>query len=217
MLGASPRGLRRSATRVAEADVSTLLSTRPVLLGIFVGGRGRRMGHVQKPLLPAPDGAPTLLARTLRIAREAGLEPLLVGAAELGDAGRGLVQLSDAEPGVGPLAGLAALLAHAGSGPVIALAGDMPYLDAALLRRLRTEQPSAALLAPRAAGTGKWQPLFARYDAAAVAPVLAEAIRAGERSFQQLFRHLAVRELALSEGEARTLQDWDTPEDMQSH
>jgi molybdopterin-guanine dinucleotide biosynthesis protein A len=188
--------------------------TSHALLGIFVGGRGRRMGGVQKALLPAPDGSPSLLARTLRVAREVGLEPVLVGEAALGDAAQGVVQLADSEPGVGPLAGLAALLAHAGARSVIAVGGDMPYVSGAVLLRLLQEEPSAQVLAPRDAQTGKWQPLFARYDAATVSAVLTQALRAGERSFQQLFRHLTVRELVLEASEALTLRDWDTPEDV---
>jgi molybdopterin-guanine dinucleotide biosynthesis protein A len=172
------------------------------------------MGHVQKPLLPAPDGSSSLLARTLRVAREAGLDPVLVGDAALGEAAEGLCLLADSEPGIGPLAGLAALLTHAASRPVIAVGGDMPYLSAALLRRLLHEEIGAPVLAPRDAQSGKWQPLFARYDAATVSPVLARVIQAGERSFQKLFRHLTVHELALSESEAGTLRDWDTVEDM---
>ena len=188
--------------------------TSQALLGIFVGGRGRRMGGVQKVLLPAPDGSPSLLARTLRVAREVGLEPVLVGAAPLGDAAQGLVQLMDSEPGVGPLAGLAALLAHAGARRVIAVGGDMPYLSGALLLRLVQEEPAAQVLAPRDAETGKWQPLFARYDAATVSAVLSRVLHAGERSFQGLFRHLTVHELRLGEDEASTLRDWDTPDDV---
>jgi hypothetical protein len=37
--------------------------------GIFVGGRGRRMGGVAKGLLVTPDGAP-LVERTLAVVRE---------------------------------------------------------------------------------------------------------------------------------------------------
>lgn len=184
------------------------------LLGIFVGGRGRRMGFVQKALLPAPDGSGSLLARTLRIARELGLPPVLVGEAALGDAAEGVAQISDSERGAGPLAGLAALLEHAGSRQVIAVGGDMPYLSGELVRRLWQDEPAAQVHAPRDAETGKWQPLFARYDAATVRLVLTHTLQSGERSFQQLFRRLTVHELLLSDDEALTLRDWDTPEDM---
>ena len=42
------------------------------LVGIFVGGKGRRMGGVAKGLLTAPGGAETLVARLARVVRETG-------------------------------------------------------------------------------------------------------------------------------------------------
>jgi molybdopterin-guanine dinucleotide biosynthesis protein A len=184
------------------------------LLGIFVGGQGQRMGRVQKALLLAPGGRETLLERTLGVGRAAGLEPVLVGAAELGEPARGLTQLSDHEPRVGPLSGLSTLLDYAGDRTVVAVGCDMPRLSAALISRLLREQPAAAVLAPRDLETGKWHPLCTRYAPAQVRPVLARAFAQGARSFQALFRELSAVELAVSEAERLTLQDWDTPEDL---
>jgi len=174
------------------------------------------MGGVQKALLATPDGRETLLGRTLRVGREAGCELVLLGAAELGADAEGVPQLPDFAPDVGPLAGLASLLRAAGDRPALCLACDMPFVTPALLGRLVHEQPDAPVLAPRAAGTGKWEALFARYDAARVTPLLEEALAQGERSFQGLFRRLNVRELALSPQERTALHDWDTPEDMRA-
>lgn len=174
------------------------------------------MGGVQKALLPAPDGRGSLLARLRRLGREAGLELVLLGAADLGADAAGLPQLPDFAPEVGPLAGLASLLRHAGARPAVCLACDMPFVEATLLARLVREQPEAAVLAPRAPVSGKWESLFARYDGPRVAPVLAEALQQGERSFQTLFRRLNVCELVLSATERAWLRDWDTPEDMRA-
>ncbi|HKP61188.1 MAG TPA: NTP transferase domain-containing protein [Polyangiales bacterium] len=189
-------------------------STIKPVLGVFVGGRGERMGRVQKALLLAPGGRETLLTRTLGVGRAAGLEPVLVGAAELGEAAAGLPQVMDHEPRVGPLSGLSSLLDFAGERPVIAVACDMPRLDVAVLQRLLREQPQAVVLAPRDVATGKWHPLCTRYAPAQVRPVLASALERGARSFQALFRELSVVELAVSEAERSTLDDWDSPEDM---
>jgi molybdopterin-guanine dinucleotide biosynthesis protein A len=184
------------------------------LLAIFVGGRGERMGGVTKALLPTPDARETLLERTLRVGRSAGLEPILVGDADLGDLARGLPHLTDREPRVGPLSGLHAVLDYAGERSVIAVACDMPSLSAALLTRLLHESPHAVVLAPRDIDTGKWHPLCTRYAPALVRPVLSRALAQGARSFQALFRQLSVAELPVSEAERQTLQDWDRPEDM---
>jgi molybdopterin-guanine dinucleotide biosynthesis protein A len=186
------------------------------LLGIFIGGRGLRMGGVQKALLIAPDTGETLIARSLRIAREAELEVVLLGAAELGAQAAGALQLPDASSGIGPLAGLQSLLKHAGERNAICLACDMPYVTAELLGRLArasaSKQPQ--VLAPRNPKTGKWEPLFARYQSPTVAPLLADALAEGERSFQGLFRRLTVAELPFDPSERAQLRDWDTPEDM---
>ncbi len=45
------------------------MAARP-LVGIFVGGRGLRMGGVAKGLLPAPDGSGPLAKRLVRVTRE---------------------------------------------------------------------------------------------------------------------------------------------------
>jgi molybdopterin-guanine dinucleotide biosynthesis protein A len=185
------------------------------LLGIFVGGQSRRMGGAPKGLLLAPDTGESLIARLARVGREAGLEPILVGSAELGELGESLPRILDREPRVGPLSGLASFLERAGSRPCIAVASDMPRVSVALLTRLQLESSKAAVLAPRDAATGKWEPLCARYDPTVVAPVLARAIEAGARAFQDVFRNLSVVELTLSESERAQLHDWDTPEDIE--
>jgi molybdopterin-guanine dinucleotide biosynthesis protein A len=189
-----------------------------VVLGICVGGRGLRMGGVQKALLIAPDTGETLVARLVRLGREAGCEVVLLGAAELGAAAAGVPQLPDAGPELGPLAGLASLLRHAGERSALCLACDMPYVSAALLARLAhaTLPTDADVLAPRDPASGKWEPLCARYESRVVAPVLERALAEGERSFQALFKRLTVRELSVDAQERMQLRDWDTPEDMRA-
>ncbi|HET8933088.1 MAG TPA: NTP transferase domain-containing protein [Polyangiales bacterium] len=221
-----------------------------LVMGICVGGRGRRMGGVQKALLRAPDTGETLIARLIRIGREAGHEVVLLGAADLGVESAGAPQLPDAAPDLGPLAGLQSLLRYADDRSALCVACDMPYVTAALLARLAAEpllleasSPHAAaksdaadasahsregdaaaqpgemrahVLAPRDAKSGRWDALFARYESASVAPLLAHAWAEGERSFQGLFRRLTPRELMLDELERLQLRDWDTPEDMRA-
>ena len=193
-------------------------AARDPVLGIWVGGRGTRMGGVQKALLRTPDGAESLLERLLRIAREAGVsDVVLIGRAELGEVARGIPQLPDATPGIGPLGGLAALLDHAGDCPAIALACDMPYLSSELLARLaRAPAGDAQVLAARDPASGKWQPLFARYEGCGMSPQLKAVLAAGASSFQALFQSLRATELALSPDEHAQLRDWDTPEDMRA-
>lgn len=187
--------------------------SKVMLLGLFVGGGARRMGGYPKGLLPAPDTGEPLVARIARIGTELGLEPVFVG-----DAGPyrevlpDLAVLADRPAGIGPLGGLAALLA-ATSDAAIALACDMPYVPASLIARLATAPRGPEVLAPRSA-EGPWDPLCARYDARAVAPVLATELARGTRSFQRLFAALRVTELKLDAAERAGLSDWDTLEDV---
>jgi molybdopterin-guanine dinucleotide biosynthesis protein A len=181
-----------------------------MIVGVFAGGRGRRMGGVDKALLPAPDGEETLIARLLRLAQQAGLDSVVVGGSAAHDA-----PLADEPPGIGPIGGLCALLAHARGRPAIALACDLPYVSAELLARLAGAVSGAAVLVPRDAPSGKWQPLFARYDSARVLPVVRAEIARGTRSLQALLGAVHVEELALTEAEHAQLRDWDEPADMQ--
>jgi len=213
------------------------MMARPLVMGICVGGRGRRMGGVQKALLRAPDTGETLVARLVRLGSAAGHEVVLLGAADLAAAVSGIPQLPDAAD-IGPLAALQSLFAFAGERDAVCLACDMPYVTADLLAKLaasgeaeagaapRAPQaqekarsgpaPQADVVAPREAASGKWEAMFARYRSETVAPLLERALAEGERSFQGLFARVRVQELILDATERAQLRDWDTPEDMRS-
>lgn len=188
-----------------------------LIVGIFVGGRARRFGGIAKGLLKTADGRP-IIERTLDLARQAlpGAPVFLVG-----DAGAygelGLPQLNDIPAGIGPLGGLSALLRQAREADfdgALALACDMPALDAELLGRLAHESAGALALAPRPEG-GPWSALSARYATGAL-PELERAIADGERAFQRLFARLGAgaAELPLTSAELERLIDWDRPEDV---
>jgi molybdopterin-guanine dinucleotide biosynthesis protein A len=186
-----------------------------LVVGIFVGGRGRRMGGVAKGLLRAPDSTQTLLERLggeLRLALPHA-ELVLVGRAEA-YAASGLHVIADQPENVGPIGGLGGLLEHATDSHVLALACDLPRISAPLLARLASEQPDAAALVVETEGIKN--PLIARYDAARVQPVLREVVRSGRRALQAVLEALGtdVKVLALSSAEEQTLGDWDTPEDI---
>jgi molybdopterin-guanine dinucleotide biosynthesis protein A len=167
------------------------------------------MGGMPKGLLPLPDGS-TVLARTLDRARGLDARVVLVGRNEAYPAD--LPQLADAQAESGPLGGLLSLLEDAGGGPVIALACDMPYFTEELLGRLAAHPSRAPALAPKRAG--RWEPLFARYDAAGCAPAVRARLARKELSLQGLLGELRADELPLLPGEHTLLEDWDRPEDV---
>jgi molybdopterin-guanine dinucleotide biosynthesis protein A len=192
---------------------------REPVIGIFVGGQGRRMGGVAKGNLSAPSGeklAERLVARCAAALPSAPV--VLVGRAD-DYTSLGLPALADAPPGIGPLGGLRALLLHAqgaGRTHALALSCDLPYLEAGLLVRLAREAPAAVFLAPREGEL--WSTLVARYAVAALAAVDA-AIDAREHALQKVVRRLgaSASELSVSHEERRELRDWDVPGDVSAH
>lgn len=181
-----------------------------MIVGIFVGGRGVRMGGVDKGLL-LHEGE-TLIERLVRACE--GLEVVLVGRADA-YTGLGLPSVSDDPAEIGPIGGLAALLSHAlrrGSADVLALACDLPFVTESLVQRLATHESSADAIASNAGGV--WQPLAARYRTEPALSATRAAIGRGEHSLQSVLRRLTVEAIAIEPGE---LRDWDTPEDQRQY
>jgi molybdopterin-guanine dinucleotide biosynthesis protein A len=183
--------------------------------GIFVGGRGTRMGNVAKGFLSI-EGEP-IVVRTARLARAVGFEVVLVGDATP-YAALGIPALADDPAGIGPLGGLHALLG-ASSVPArdaIVVACDMPYVRAEDLAELARFAPDADVVAARRAPDAPWEALFSRWSARS-RKVVEAAIAAGVRSFQRVLAGeagpLDVRRIDIP---LRTLRDWDEPADLQT-
>lgn len=190
-------------------------------IGIFVGGRGERMGGAAKANLSF--GGRTILERSLEACRRAaervspGSSPhiYLVGESSA-YAAEGVSRLSDQPPGIGPMGGLRALLLEAKryGTAAVALAGDQPFLTAELLVRLYREGEGAAALAPRQGS--RWEPLFARYRPEPTLAAIDAAMARDASSLQSIFEVLgpSATLLELSSAEWQTLRDWDRPDDM---
>jgi molybdopterin-guanine dinucleotide biosynthesis protein A len=183
-------------------------SRATMVAGIFVGGRGTRMGGRPKGLLEASPGV-TLVRRFQDLFGGLGIGCVLVGAGA-DYANEGLPDVPDQPPG-GPLGGLLALLGHAGDRTSIAVACDMPFVSAALLERL-VDAPPCAALAPRR--NDRWEPFLARYDSRIVRPLVEAHAHAGKRRLQDLLDAIPAAELHLSAAEASELDDWDAPDDI---
>ena len=179
-------------------------------LGIFVGGRSSRMGGFPKGLIV--HRGERLVERLVRLAREAGLDPLLVGeAAPYAGYVADVPRVDDVPTNIGPLGGLGGLmqeLLQSGRPAALAVACDMPAVDAAALRALLA-LPAAPIWAARRAG--RWEPFLARYSVSA-ADAVARYVADGGRSFQPLLGKLAT---PLPAGfDPATLEDWDAPVDL---
>lgn len=188
-----------------------------VVIGIFVGGAGSRMGGVAKGLLSAPTSSETLLERLRRVCAEAlpGAELYLVGRAAAYTA-FGLPMLADDPGGIGPIGGLRALLLQAqsvGAERALALACDLPFIDDAALRTLGAPLRLAARV-PFVDGC--FQPLAAAYAPGPALAAVDRALGRGKRALMSVLQELG-SELERVEADAisgAVLRDWDEPADL---
>lgn len=171
------------------------------------------MGGRPKGWLAGPDGRP-LLERLATLGAALGLETVLIGDASPYDGlDLGLEALPDETSGVGPIGGLATLLARAGNGHAIALSCDLPFVTEDALRALVEHPSDAPIVAGRRDDDAPFEPFFARYEAATVLPVVRARITRGEHGLQGLFAILATE--AHRPWDPRTLDDWDEPADVE--
>lgn len=148
---------------------------------ILAGGRSRRMGRDKAALVL---GGRTLLQRAVDAASAAAAAVVVVGAP-----GRELPQLTstvaltlvtDADEGLGPLAGIVAGLEAVRTPITVVVACDMPFLAPALLRLLASVVRGGASVAVPEVDR-RAQPLCAALQTRALAPLrvaLADGLRA---------------------------------------
>ena len=127
-------------------------------------------------------------------------------------AAEGLQGIDDDRRAEGPLAGLVALLSNATEGRAVALACDMPFVDAGLLKRLLEDPSEAPALAGKRGDT--WEPFFARYDAKKMLPLALQAAHAGKLGLQSLLEEAGAQPFTMTPEEERALVDWDKPSDL---
>ncbi|MER7012644.1 molybdenum cofactor guanylyltransferase [Saccharopolyspora sp. NPDC000359] len=173
---------------------------------VLAGGRARRLGGVDKVLLPV--GGRTLLDRTLDAV--AAADPLVVVGPPRATA-RPVRWTAEDPPDGGPLAGLKAGLAllPAETRVVAVLAGDHPHLTPAttarLLAALRTSSAGAVLTD----SDNRPQWLVGVWRVAALREAMPAEVR--DRPLRAVLAPLAPVHVPAVESEA---SDVDTPEDL---
>jgi molybdopterin-guanine dinucleotide biosynthesis protein A len=179
---------------------------------VLAGGRSSRFGADK---LAADLGGRSVLERTIEAVGSVAGEVLVIGRR-----GRvpGVTYVADDRPFEGPLAGLAAGLRRASGTLVIAVAGDMPSIEPAVLRLLVGRLDAAAAAVLDEAGVRRPLPIAAKREAALVAAEA--ALAGGERSLRSLLDRLETA--SVPEGEWRSvdpsadsLADIDTPADLE--
>jgi molybdopterin-guanine dinucleotide biosynthesis protein A len=141
--------------------------------------------------------------------------PHLVGRADA-YAALGLPQIKDDPSEVGPIGGLRGLLLHAqqaGADIALALACDLPFIDAAVLRLLCAPLTGPARV-PFVAG--RFQPLAAGYAPASTLSAVDRALGQGKHALMAVLAELGPGLERVEENAVRpeTLRDWDTPDDV---
>lgn len=115
---------------------------------VLCGGAGRRLGGARKPLLEL-NGRPLLAEIIHRLKDQVGRILISTGPAEVAAyRGFGCEVVADAQPGEGPLAGLAATLAAVHTPWVFSCPGDAPFLARNLVELLAADAQRAGLAVP---------------------------------------------------------------------
>lgn len=169
------------------------MNASPVAGVIIAGGRSLRMGR-DKLMLPI-EGVPLLERVAQALAEVAGELILALRPGQPQPTLRTALALRvvrDPAPNLGPLGGLLAALSTGAAGHYLAVAGDMPLLQPALLGTLldTARQDDVQALVPLA--DGEPEPLCAVYRQDCL-PTMETLAAEGGRSLRELLARLRVR------------------------
>jgi molybdopterin-guanine dinucleotide biosynthesis protein A len=199
---------------------------------ILSGGGSRRMGRDKIWLPLGPAGTPLIqhvVARVRPLASELlfsanASERLAALASELCDQGIPAHVVPDLYPAAGPLAGLHAGLSAASCDLLLAVAGDMPFINPALVTHLVTLLPGFDVVLPELphprTGEPVKEPLHALYRRSCLSAVAAH-LAAGDRQMVSFLPDVRVRtvqsdELRRIDPGLRSLFNINTPEDWRA-
>lgn len=179
---------------------------------VMAGGDSQRMGCDKTQLLL---GDRTLLQRVIAIVQP--IFPQVLVSVRQHRPEIGLPQVCDEYPCAGPLAGLCAGLAQAGTPWIFAVASDMPFVQPALIERLAQRRAGYQAVVPVVHGHP--QPLTAFYSASGLDQMRALLEAEGRRSLRAALEQLNVcyvdeSDLLKSDSGLRSFFDLDTPQDV---
>lgn len=177
-----------------------------VTLGIIAGGRGSRLGGIDKAWLTR-GGVPQVQRLVGRLSE--GVDGVLVSANRDLDAYAriGLEAVPDAVAGIGPLAGLDALARASAGDWLLTAPVDLVNVNDCLLRSLRAKGGQGAF----AVDDDGPQPLVALWHLPTLRPALAAAIEAGDLAVHRLQARLGMAPLRL---EGVRFGNLNTPQDL---
>jgi molybdopterin-guanine dinucleotide biosynthesis protein A len=199
---------------------------------ILAGGRSRRMGHDKLWLPLGEDGVPLIQQVVARLLPLAGELLFSANAPERFEAlatnlrGQGVPAqvVPDLYPGAGPLAGLHAGLSAARFDTLLAVAGDMPFVNPALVAHLVQLMPGFDVVIPELphllTGQPVKEPLHALYRRSCLGAVAAR-LAAGDRPLVSFLPDVRVRvippdEIRRFDPDLRSFFNVNTPEDWRA-
>ena len=180
----------------------------PYAAVVLAGGRAARLGGRAKPQLEV--GGRTILAAVLAAVSDAA-ERVVVGPPQ--SVPDGVLVVREHPPGGGPVAALRAGLQHVTTDVVAVLAGDLPFLNPALVADLRSRLTGDGVLVVDEAGRD--QLLLGVWRTATLRAALPQA--AAHVPLRRVLAPLAVRRLrpAVADGAPPPWTDCDTPADLE--
>lgn len=174
---------------------------------ILCGGRARRLGGVDKPLLRI--AGKTLLERAVRALRPQVQAVVVSAPADPGAYdGLDIAVVPDEAPDQGPLAGLASCLPHVATPWLLTWPGDAPCPPTDLIARLRPVCRGAGAATVCADGRRQNATVLMTRERAAA---FVRRFRQGERKLADVLDREAVPAVAMP---AAGFIDIDTPEDL---
>jgi molybdopterin molybdotransferase len=183
---------------------------------ILAGGRGTRMGSVDKGL--QPFGGTTMVAQILaRLAPQVASLAINANRNQDAYAALGVPVWPDDTPGfAGPLAGLEAGLSRCATTYLLCVPCDSPFLPSDLAERLyaglRDANADLALAVTEENGLRQPHPVFCLVKAS-LAPVLSEYLAAGGRRMDGWYPRIKVAEVLFEDADA--FRNINTREELQ--
>ena len=179
----------------------------PYTAVVLAGGRAARLGGAPKPQLEV--GGRSMLEAVLAATSDAAAR-IVVGPPQ--PVPPGVVVVREQPPGGGPVAGLRAGLEQVTTDVVAALAGDLPFLTAELIRELRERLTGDGVLVVD--DTGQDQLLLGVWRTAALRAAI--PVQPARVPLRKVLAPLAVRRLRpqVRPGEPAPWTDCDTPAEL---
>ncbi|MEZ4271299.1 MAG: molybdenum cofactor guanylyltransferase [Myxococcota bacterium] len=182
-----------------------------ITAGILVGGRGRRMGYIDKAQLTRTDGR-SYLQHLVSELRPCVAEILLLGRDDQRFTQAKFPLIADRLPDTGPMSGLESLLSYSVTPWGLLVACDMPAFDARLVSLLaRARDDAAEVIVPES--QGRCHPVCALYRSELGDAVTVE-IDAGRLALQDFLKQRAVCAVSVPADLEGALLNVNHPQDL---